>query len=128
MRPVARLIEGWRAAPAAVFSVAVLILLAGIGIIYQSEINFRQGRVQQALVQAQILAESAAAAVDFNDPIAAQESVDAFEANRQVVWVGVYGRDGRLVAGYDRSGAPAPQAIASIPEDSPGGIRVSAPV
>ncbi len=119
---------GWRTAPLAIFAVAVLIVLGGVFIIVQTEINYRQNRAQQTLVQAEILAESVAAALDFDDAAAAQGSVNALRANRQVRWVGVYDETGRAVAGYGRSGTASPSAERSMPEAGSRAIRVTAPV
>ena len=91
----ARFTGGWRSAPMAVFGVALLILLAGIAIILQYNVSYSRERIDQAQGLADILAASEAAPLDFDDPIAAQESVNAFRVNKQVHWVGVYDRLGR---------------------------------
>jgi signal transduction histidine kinase/CheY-like chemotaxis protein len=121
-------LRNWRTAPLAIFAIAAVILLGGVLVVLQNEGSYRTGRNQQALVQAEILAASVAAPLDFNDPVAAQQAVDAFRANKQTRWVGVYDRNGRAIAGYDRSGAPIPQTIAAIPPDSSAAVRVSTPV
>jgi len=128
VRTVVPKLRNWRTAPAAIFAVAVLILLGGVLVVLQNEGSYRSGRNQQALVQAEILAASVAAPLDFNDPTAAQQAVDAFRANKQTRWVGVYDRNGRAIAGYDRSGAPIPPTIDAIPPDSSAAVRVSTPV
>ena len=119
-------------APAAIVAIVALLLLAGIGIIAQNEAAYRELQAQETRVQAEILAESVEAALDFGDRQAAQEAVDAIRVNRQVRSVGVYDSAGTLVAGYGRDGAnppptsglpgPAPaSAIASIvPVESAG--------
>jgi signal transduction histidine kinase/CheY-like chemotaxis protein len=120
--------EGWRSAPVAVFGIALLILLAGIGVILQYNVSYGRERIEQMQGLADILAASAAAPVDFNDPVAAQESVDAFQVSKQVRWIGVFTRDGKVLAGYDRTGAPVPPSIAAIQESGDGMVRVSAPI
>jgi signal transduction histidine kinase/ActR/RegA family two-component response regulator len=119
---------GWRQAPVAVFAIALLILLAGVGVILKYNGSYAQERAEQAQGLADILAASAAAAVDFDDPVAAQDSVNAFRVNKQVRWVGVYSRDGRALAGYDRSGAPIPATTETIPGVSDLALRVSSPI
>ena len=81
--------SSWRSGPAAVFAIAILILLAGTGVIFHNESNYRSSKAQEVQVQAEILAASVQAALDFGDPIAAEEAVNAFKTNRQVRWVGV---------------------------------------
>jgi signal transduction histidine kinase len=118
----------WRSAPVAVFGSAILILLAGIGIILQYNVSYAHERMQQAQGLADILAASEAAPLDFDDPVAAQESVNAFRVNAQVRLVGVYDREGKAVAGYQRSGAPIPATISDLPEAQGNVMRVSAAV
>jgi hypothetical protein len=75
-----------------------------------------------------VLSASATAAVDFDDPVAAQQAVDAFRVNRQVRWIGIYGRGGSAMAGYDRTGAPVPATIPAIPAVSGNSVRVTSPI
>ena len=120
---------GWRTAPIAIFGIALLFLIAGVGLIIQNESSYGHARVEQTQGLADILAASATAAVDFDDPVAAQEAVNAFRVNDQVRWIGVYDRSGRAIAGYDRSGAAMPQTIAAIPAAAGSrAVRVVAPI
>jgi signal transduction histidine kinase/CheY-like chemotaxis protein len=118
----------WRSAPLAVFGAAILILIAGIAIILQYNVSYGQERLEQVQGLADILAASEAAPLDFDDPVAAQESVNAFRVNNQVRMVGVYDRNGRAIAGYNRSGSPVPQTISTMPPAGGSAMRVSAPV
>jgi signal transduction histidine kinase len=120
---------GWRTAPIAVFGIALLILVAGIGVILQYNVSYGRERAEQAQGLAEILAASATAAVDFDDPVAAEESVNAFRVSDQVRWAAVYDRGGKALAGYSSSGAPVPQTIERIPADIDShALRVSAPI
>ena len=107
--------SGWRTAPATIFIVAVLILAAGFGIIFQNEVTFRANRDRQAMVAAQVLAGSVTAAVDFGDPVASQQSVDAFRVNPQVRYVGVFDRTGHVLGAYDPSRGRARLDLARLP-------------
>ena len=99
----------WIDAPAAIVAVVVLLLLVGIGVIIQSEAAYRDLQEQETRVQAEILAASVTAPLDFDDAVAAREAVSAIRVNRQVRSVGIYNEQGNLVAGYSRDG-PAPPA------------------
>jgi signal transduction histidine kinase/CheY-like chemotaxis protein len=118
----------WRSAPIAVFGAAILILLAGIAIILQYNVSYGRERLEQVQGLVDILAASEAAPLDFDDPVAAQESVNAFRVNNQVRMVAVYDRNGKAIAGYDRTGSPVPQTIAALPSPGANAMRVSAPV
>jgi signal transduction histidine kinase len=107
MAKLPRLSRTWIDAPAAIVAVVVLLLLAGIGVILQSEAAYRDLQQQETRVQAEILAASVTAALDFDDAVAAREAVSAIRVNRQVRSVGVYNEQGNLVAGYGRDG-PGP--------------------
>ena len=54
----------WIDAPAVIVAVVVLLLLAGIGVIMQSEAAYRDLQEQETRVQAEILAASVTAALD----------------------------------------------------------------
>jgi signal transduction histidine kinase len=125
-RPMTRI--SWRSAPIAIFGIALLILLGGIGVILQSESTTREARAAQSQSLAEVLAASSAAAVDFDDPLAAQQAVDAFRVNKQIRWIGVYRRDGRAIAGFDRNGGPPPETIPAIPAAPANVIRAAAPI
>jgi len=103
----------------------LLLLLAGLWIIYQTEQRYRANQQSATEVQAEILAASVTAAVDFGDQAAAQESVDALRLNPQVQVAGVYDANGERFAGHSRAQA-LPEHLRDI---SPAGkARVQAVV
>jgi signal transduction histidine kinase len=115
---------GWRSAPIVFFALVVLILVAGVTVSFQFNSVYARARVDQTQGYADVLAASAAAAVDFNDPAAAQQAADAYRVNRQIRLIGIYNRDGQRIAGYDRSGKPVPATIGALPSDLATIIRV----
>ena len=117
----------WRTPPLAIFGLALLIVLGGIGIIIQSEGAYISQREEAARIQAGILGQSVAAAVDFNDSATAQQTVNAFATNRVVRLAAVYGRDGRLIAGKGRDGGPS-ATLAGLAPASRQGLRGMAPI
>ena len=82
--PAARMFRNplprWRPLPPRSSSSPSLILAAGFAIILQNEVTFRANRDRQAQVAAQVLAGSVTAALDFDDPAASQQAVDAFRS------------------------------------------------
>ncbi|HEX4739610.1 MAG TPA: ATP-binding protein [Allosphingosinicella sp.] len=102
-RPLIRLAERWPNIPLAGGLLALLLLLAGLGVIFLSARDIAAQKQQETSVQAQILAASVTAALDFGDVRTAQESVDALGVNPQVSAAGVYDASGKLFAGYARS-------------------------
>jgi signal transduction histidine kinase len=118
----------WSAAPAAIVAVVVLLLLAGIGVIVQSEAAYRDLQQQETRVQADILAASVTAALDFGDRVAADEAIDAIRVNRQVRSVGVYNAGGALVAGYSRDGGSPAERLAEPVTASGNAIVAAVPV
>ena len=128
MKAIPKRISAWRSAPVAIFVAAIMIVLVGVAVIIQSDNAYRDARRDFAISQAQILAASAAAAVDFNDPVAAQEAVNPLRVITTLRSAAVYGRDGQLIAGYDRSGEAVPALEQGIAPASSDLMRVSAPV
>lgn len=128
MRTFRRSFLNWRSAPAAIFLIAVLILAGCLAIIFQNEATYRSARDRQALVAGQVLANSVAAAVDFGDPVAAREAVEAFRVNPQVRYVGVFDRAGKPLAAFDRSGARAAYSLARLPRAPSTDYRITVPI
>ena len=118
----------WRNAPAAIFILALFILVAFFTIIFQNETTFRANRDRQALVAAQVLAGSVTAPVDFGDSAASQQAVDAFRFNPQVRYVGVFDRTGHVLGAYDRSAKRAQLNLAQLSPPPGSSYRVSAPI
>jgi signal transduction histidine kinase len=116
-----------KSAPWVIFALAAFIVVAGILTLINNDRNYLLLRQQETRSQAEILAASVAAAVDFGDHVAAQESVNAFRVNRQVRSVAVYDTSGALVAGYSRSGAAVP-AKASELSSNTNDVRVRVPI
>ena len=128
MKPLTRLADRWQAIPRAASLIAGLLLLIGIGVIYQNEQSYRAQKVDETRVQAAILAANVTAALDFGDQVAAQESADALRVNPQLRAAGVYDSGGRLFAGYHRVAAPLPLRLPDAAEPSGNLIHVAAPV
>jgi len=118
----------WRSAPVAIFAAAMLIVLIGIAVIMQTDNGYRDARGEFARSQAQLLAVSVGAAVDFNDQVAAQEAVNPLHVISSIRTAAVYDRQGRLIAGYDRFGEAVPTVEQAIASPNPLVIRASAPV
>jgi signal transduction histidine kinase len=102
----------WRRAPLIIAGAVGLLLLVGIGVIMQSEAAYRDLQMQENHVQAEMIAASVSAALDFGDDAAAHETLDTIRVNRQVRYAGVYRGDGTRVADYARDPArPAPARL-----------------
>ena len=107
-RPMKRAGESWNWPIMAALAAAVLLLIAGIGMArYEDELYAAQ-QTRDVAEQAEILAASVTAAVSFGDVNAAQEYVDALEANPELRAAGVYDARGKLFAQFSRGGALAP--------------------
>ena len=100
--------ENWRSPPVAIFVAAMLIVLIGIAVIMQTDSGYRDAREDFARSQAQLLAVSVAAAVDFDDPVAAKEAVNPLHVISSIRLAAVYDLSGRIIAGYDRDGEAVP--------------------
>jgi len=112
----------------AIVTVVAVLLLAGIGVIVQSEAAYRDLQQQETRVQADILAASVAAALDFGDDVAAREAVAAIRVNPQVRSVGVYNARGVLVAGYGRESAGPPPRLEESAASAGSAVSSSVPV
>jgi signal transduction histidine kinase/CheY-like chemotaxis protein len=108
---------------------AVLLLLStGLWIIYQNEQNYRYEQQRATQVQAEILAASVTAALDFGDQTAAKESVDALKVSPQIVMAGIYDMQGARFAGYVRNRMHLPAHLSEIIVSDGVPIQVYVPV
>jgi signal transduction histidine kinase/CheY-like chemotaxis protein len=115
MRPLTRLAQRWPNVPMAAGVIAMLLLAAGLAVIFDNESGYRRQKISEIQVQADILAASVSAALDFGDAAAGQEAVDALRVNPQLMAAGVYGADGGLFAGYERVAGRLPKRLAGAP-------------
>ena len=112
MRRPLRLADRWPNVPIAAGIMALLLLVIGLAVIFQNEANYRAQKLREAGVQADILAASLTAAVDFGDVAAAREAVDALRVNPQINVAAVYTPDGKLFAAYARRSGAIPATLA----------------
>jgi signal transduction histidine kinase/ActR/RegA family two-component response regulator len=106
----------------------LMLLLAGLWIIYQGEQDYRQEQQRATQVQAEILAESVTAALDFGDQATAQEAANALRANPQVQMAGIFDATDRRFAGYARVEQALPARLSDIKSSDGASIHVTVPV
>jgi signal transduction histidine kinase len=115
MLPAARFPNRWPNVPIAAGVMAILLLAIGLGVIFQNEGVYREQKLREAKVQADILAASATAALDFGDAATAQEAVDALRVNPQINAAGIYTPERTLFAGYERRPGALPRTLGASP-------------
>jgi methyl-accepting chemotaxis protein len=87
-----------------VLAIAIALLLAGSIVIVYDHFAYQTQKTREISVQAKILAATVTASLVFKDPKAAQEYLNALEANSEIVAAGVYAADGSIFANYSRPG------------------------
>jgi signal transduction histidine kinase/ActR/RegA family two-component response regulator len=128
VNPLKRLVGRWWALPVAVSLLVLLVLGAGLGVIFQYERTYRIQKLSETTVQAEILAASVTAALDFRDSGAAQEAVSALRVNQQINAAGVYDANGALFAGYERRLGTLPRTLSQGPAEQGNLIEAVVPV
>ena len=98
----------WANVPVAAGIIALVLLLAGLGVIFQNDSSYRGQKHREAQVQAEILAASVTPALDFGDAPTAQEAANALGVNPMIRAAGIYTREGNLFAGYARAEGALP--------------------
>jgi signal transduction histidine kinase len=117
--------RNWTPSVIAALVVAAVLLTAGVFIAIYQERLYSDQQVKSVREQAQILATSTTAAILFGDHGAAQEYVDALRVNPELLGAGVYGVNGRYMAGFAR-GTHLPQMLSTPHADSgPGYIDIA---
>jgi signal transduction histidine kinase len=127
MRPVARFADRWPNVPIAAGAMALLLLAIGLAVIFQNESAYREQKHRETTIQADILAASVTAALDFGDAATAREAVDALRVNPEIDAAGVYDRQGALFAGYDRRPGALPRT-AGTPRSGADTVAALVPV
>ena len=94
--------KGWSPSVIGALLAAAILLAAGVLMAVYQEQLYTSQQIKSVREQAQILAASAAAAILFDDHVAAQEYVHALEVNPELLGAAVYGGDGKMLAGFAR--------------------------
>ncbi|HSU06074.1 MAG TPA: CHASE sensor domain-containing protein [Acetobacteraceae bacterium] len=120
----------WRLTPIIALAIALILLVAGMGLAFYIDRSNENRTTAEVTVQARILASTVTAALVFNDHDAAQEYVSAMQANPEVQQAAVYDSAGRLFAGWSRDGqSPLPATEhPHAPRLDHGHLIVSSPV
>src|SRR4051812_41370683 len=83
-----------------VLASGVALLLAGAIIVTYQIIDYRAQKVRETTVQVATLAASVTASLEFNDVKAAQEYLDALQANTDITAAALYTTNGDVFASY----------------------------
>jgi uncharacterized membrane protein affecting hemolysin expression len=108
----ARFNQRWPKIPVAAALMALVLLAVGLTVIFQNDRFYRQQKIEETKVQAEILAASATPALDFGDAATAREAANALGVNPQINAAGIYYRDGSRLAGFERRRGALPTRIA----------------
>lgn len=82
---------------------SVAFLLGGVAYLTYDLLTFRTLMARQLAVLAEIIGANSTAALSFNDPASAQETLAALAADENIVSTALYTKDGRIFAKYLRS-------------------------
>jgi signal transduction histidine kinase len=82
---------------------SVVLLLACAAFITYDGITFRGELVESVSVLAQAIGNNCAAAIDFNDPKSAVETLSALEADPDIIGACIYTKGAEVFASYDRA-------------------------
>jgi PAS domain S-box-containing protein len=86
---------------------AAALLVAGVGIVASDSLLFRRYLLRDLSALARMAADNSTAALEFNDPQVATDTLTALRARSHLVAACIYGRDGTMFARYSRPGARA---------------------
>jgi PAS domain S-box-containing protein len=85
-------------------TVAASLILAGIGFVITDSVLFRAGMRRDLSALASIVADNSTAALSFNDPGVAADTLEALKARPHMVAACIYRIDGSKFAAYSRDG------------------------
>jgi len=93
---------------------AVALLLACAAFLTYDALSFRAEMVRNASTTAEIIGNNCAAALDFNDPKAAGETLASLNGEPNIIYACIYDRDRKLFASYQRDGTNAVARVARV--------------
>ena len=100
-----------RIGPALALLAALALLLAGLAATLYGETSYRAQKTREATAQAEVLAASITAALQFADIQALQEYAQALTANPEILAAGIYDEKGQLVAAQTPGAQGLPQQV-----------------
>lgn len=93
------------------------LLLAGVAFFAYDQVTFRQGLAHTLTVQAQIVGSNSVAALLFNDPQSAANTLSALKSSPNIDSAGIFSLDQRPFATYFRDGGNDVMTIPMISND-----------
>jgi two-component system, NtrC family, sensor kinase len=84
------------------------LVLAVLAFLCYEWLVFRSGMVENLLIHAAMVSENSAAALTFNDPVSARQTLRALNADPHVTAAAIYGPDGKTFARYQRRDLSGP--------------------
>jgi PAS domain S-box-containing protein len=106
----------------------IIMLVAGIALVLACSgfgtyevLTFRRTMVQKLTTLAEIVGDSAAVTLDFDDPKTAEETLAQLKAEPNITDAGIYDAHGKLFAAYERPGGGG----AGVPKLQPSGYTFS---
>jgi len=94
----------WKLALVTVLATAVALVMTGVIMAAYDARTYESQKVGAITSDAEILGASVAAALVFEDAAAAQEYLQALDANPEIVAAAVYDLAGKMMASYERAG------------------------
>ena len=92
------------------------LLIAGVAFVGYDRVTFREAMVHNLSIQAQIAGSNSVAALLFNDPQSAENTLSALKAAPNIVSAGIYTPAGHPFATYSRDAAGHVLALPAIPQ------------
>ena len=108
---------------------ALLLIATSLVLAWQREREQIAAQSRETTVHAQILADSIAGAVAFDDDLTVREALDSLRLDSGILAAAAYPVEGRIIAGFTRDGQALPQRVqAGGPQLSGRVISVVVPV
>ena len=107
-----------------VTTVSALLVAAAAMLLYETR-AYRAAAIEDLRTQADIVARASAAALSFDDPVAAKENLALLRVRPQILGAVIEAPGGRHFADYRAPDLPAGRALRFEPGDLTDGVRIS---
>jgi C4-dicarboxylate-specific signal transduction histidine kinase len=100
------------------------LLLVGLALVGYEQAAFRAAMLDRLSLTASMVADNSAAALTFNDPASAAQTLRTLGADQHIVGAAIYNAHGKVFATYQR---PGPASGFTVPAAQPPGQRFEGP-
>jgi two-component system NtrC family sensor kinase len=97
---------------------ALALLVTGVTFVSYEQVSFREALLDRLSLTGSVIADNSAAALSFNDPASAKQTLQALAADSHIVGAVIFDGRGHVFASYHRLGSPGGFSAPRVEHDT----------